>query len=919
MKSDGSAPNIADSRWSDARDLFEQAIERKREERAEFVEMVAADDPWLRAAVLDLLDRDELSSPLDRALAQAEEARAGSSRVKVGEWVDRYHLLAEIGAGGMGTVFHAERVEGPVHQQVAIKVLHAHLSADTQRRFAQEQRLLAELQHPQIARLLDFGVTPDGVSYLVMNLVRGESITRYADRHQLGIEQRLGLFLQVCEAVRYAHRQLVVHRDLKPANVLVEEGGEVQLVDFGIAKLLAPEEHLEGTATRTEQRVLTPGYASPEQLFGRSITTATDLWALGVLLFELLTGNRPFDWQGKSLLEVGRQIERQPAVRASAAFRDAEEGVAERSLVRAADPAALRRRLKGDLDLIVARTLSDDKGRRYDSVGDLARDLHRWLDHRPILARRPSWIYRTSKLLRRRPLAALVAFWIVLFLAGFSVLQARQSQRLTQERDLARQQRDKAELMGGLLSEVLGLADPRQRKLSAGAEALLDRATQRVVDDFGDQPGVRADLLARIGTIYMRLGKLDRAKEVLGLAIGTGQAMDLVSVEHGRALDSLGFTYHELRDQRALPTLARALAVLERAHGGDHRDVTRSLMHLAIVLRARGDLSEAEMLLNRAKAMDRRLGDSETAEAGSRLTELGTLLANRGQRQQALEHFDQALAILRRAWGDHSVPVGLALSRKAALFQDRPQAKQAVDLLQQARGIFSDLLGESHPLTITSVVNLASAHNLLGNWSAAERLQRQGWALDLEHLGPEHPSTLDDRHRLALILAETDRSGEAVVLLAETVSIQANAGRDQSPAMIEQRIDLVRLLTAEGRAVEAGEHLAQAVTTARARLGSGHWLVGSGGIAAAELALLQGDLIRARDLAQEALGILSLASNDLQLWRAGEARSTLGEALARLGHPEPARQQLEEALDLLRELRGDCRASRLAERRLQGL
>lgn len=904
-------------RWVEAQQLFDQALAQPAPDRRRYVGEIARQDPWLHDAVLELLALDEASSPLDCPLPDLSKLQPTGVSLQAGDRIGKYRIGERIGAGGMGCVYRAEHVVDSMRQEVALKVLRADLSAETRQRFAQEQRILANLQHPHIARLHDFGSTPSGITYLVMNLIEGTSITEFADAEKLPIGQRIRLFVQVCDTVRYAHQRLVVHRDLKPANILVDGDGNVQLLDFGIAKVLDPQSHLQGAATRTELRVMTPSYASPEQLFGRQVTTGTDIWALGVLLFELLTGQRPFNGSDKSLLELERHLQLAPRPKASATFSSDFEGAAQRARLRGQEPLRLRRQLRGDLDLIVARALAYRPEERYPSAEALAQDLERFQNQEPILARPPSWTYRASKLIRRHTVAALCLALTLTSLIAFAVLQTLQSQRLKDERDFARQQRDKAELMSDLLEDVLGLANPSNPKLNRAAQTLLEQSTQRLLKDFERQPEARATMLTRIGILYRRLGDYEQAEALLTRAAETWQQHqphDLLA--RAQTLDALGFVYHHQRDPRAAETLRYALKLFWQGHRGDHPEVAQTLTHLAATQRYAGEPNRSEALLSLAIAMDQRLGNELTAEAGARLADLATLLGQRGERQRGLALFDQALEIQGAAWGRDSVVFGLTLNRKAGLFQERPFAEEAIQLLHTATEIFRHRLGEDHPLVATGLNNLAQTYQLINDYQQAETLQRQAWERDLQRLGEEHPSTLDDRLGLAMILRETGRLEEAEEHLRETVTILARVTASDHPALISQRIAFGRVLSERGLEDQAAQQLDLALTAARSKMGREHWLTGSTQISLAELALQSGRLEEAETLASSAVHIFRDERIGPERWRLGEARSVLGATLIRLNRHEEAVCHLQSAVATLEELRGQTVATRLARSRL---
>ena len=409
-------------RWQQVKALFEQALERPPDERAAFLDQACHGDEALRREVRSLLSSHDdgfLDEPLSLDAPSGDDGAAHT-----GQRIGAYRLVREIGHGGMGAVYLAERADGQFHQQVAVKFVRHGVDSDTlRRRFRAERQILARLEHPHIARLIDGGVSEDGLPYLAMEYVEGTRIDHYCDAHHLSTNERLRLFLAVCEAVHYAHQNLIVHRDLKPSNILVTEGGTVKLLDFGIAKLL--DDNAAATpldeVPRTGMRVMTPEYASPEQIRGEPVTTAFDVYALGIILYELLAGQRPYRLSGLSPGEMERIVcEKAPARPSTAVTREAQTDATraatpeEISRMRSTQPDKLRRRLAGDLDTIVMMALHKDPSRRYRSVGQLSEDLRRHLDGLPVTARPDSFAYRISKFIRRHWMGVAAAVFISL-------------------------------------------------------------------------------------------------------------------------------------------------------------------------------------------------------------------------------------------------------------------------------------------------------------------------------------------------------------------------------------------------------------------------------------------------------------------------------------------------------------------------
>ncbi|MDX1440043.1 MAG: serine/threonine-protein kinase, partial [Rubricoccaceae bacterium] len=434
-------------------------------ERAAFLDAACADDPALRAEVESLLEADAdadddafLETPpsglLDEAISEANESDGEKME---GRQIGPYRIIRSLGEGGMGTVFLAVREE-PFQQYVALKIVRGGLhSPEILRRFKQERQILASLSHPGIARLLDGDVTEEGAPFFAMEYVEGRPITVYADEERLSINERLRLFTDVCEAIHYAHQNLVLHRDLKPSNILVTKDGSIKLLDFGIAKLLNPHfSPSEVPMTRTAMRVMTPEYASPEQVRGEPLTTASDVYTLGIVLYELLTGHRPYRLTRGTTDEMIRVVCEEDAARPSTKVAQEEtitqsDGSTETitlknvSHARSVSPDRLRRSLKGDLDNIVLMALRKEPQRRYTSAEAFAEDIERFLNGHPVSALRASRSYRFKKLIRRHPIETTGILALAVMLAGFAIFLEVQNRRVERERDRAQIEQEKAE------------------------------------------------------------------------------------------------------------------------------------------------------------------------------------------------------------------------------------------------------------------------------------------------------------------------------------------------------------------------------------------------------------------------------------------------------------------------------------------
>ncbi|MET0987877.1 MAG: serine/threonine-protein kinase, partial [Steroidobacteraceae bacterium] len=442
--------SASDARWDRIQDLFSRALDLPERQREPFVIQECADDPGLAQEVLSLLacDMGTGTGPLTNALGNAiDETTRDRRKAIVGQKIGAYRITGVLGYGGTGTVYLGERADDQYLGKVAIKLVDsAAVHPELGIRFRAERQILANLNHPNIARLIDAGETEDARPYLVMEYVEGKTADVYCDQQRLPIQQRLELFLQVCGAVQYAHQNLVVHRDLKPANVLVTADGTPKLLDFGIAKLLDAGDVVAAQAlTRMNDRLLTPEYAAPEQILGQAVTTASDVYALGTVLYELLTGTRPFVVPSSTTqLELERLICINDPPRPSAAIKRAIEhpmkgaiGVHDIAAARDVSAERLVRRLGGDLDAICMRALRKEPQHRYSSVEQLADDVRRYLASEPVSARQGNWFYYSKRFVRKHAFGVSAAAAFVLFVLAFAIVMSVQAQRIAAERDRA--------------------------------------------------------------------------------------------------------------------------------------------------------------------------------------------------------------------------------------------------------------------------------------------------------------------------------------------------------------------------------------------------------------------------------------------------------------------------------------------------
>ncbi len=834
-----------------AAELFGELCELDAPERSRRLAALAAEDAALARRVARLLELDAAAAgPLERAqgelAAAAERHLLGGDEVRppperLGPW----RLGERLGAGGMGEVYRAERREGGFTQQAALKIVRAGMASETVlARFRLERQVLARLEHPAIARLLDGGAAPDGRPWFAMERVDGVPITAFARERALGVEERLRLAIEVARAVDFAHRSLVVHRDLKPSNILVTAEGAPKLLDFGLAKLLEPD--ADPGLTRTEVRALTPAYAAPEQIAGGAITTATDVYALGVVLYELLTGELP---------------------RAARASSDAATVVSPRGAIerpsqrlrRVAGPEGARRarRLAGDLDTILLRALAEEPERRYASAAALADDLERHLEGRPVAARPDSRRYRLGKFLGRHRVAVAAAALVALSLCAGLVAA------LVSARRAERQARRAVEVQEFLVS-LFEAADP-DRSLGADltARQLLDAGVAELERGLTGEPEVRAALLDTVAQIERRIGRYESAERLARSALalrlaesGAGSVaaaaaratlaevlhargeLDAAAAEFEVALASLerqvggddpqvarvraGLAeteYQRGRKERALELGRAVLEGARRVHGELHAATARARVALATIHALDGDFAAARGELEAAVAvLDRALGPEHPKSNEARLA-LAELVGYLGERERAHLLFDQTTAAFRRALGDRHVLVAQALVKRSLLYLNEGRPADADRALEEALGIFT-ALGHYEAASCERMLG----HSLLAQGRPAEAAERFARAHEQfrARLGERHVLTLAALGNLGTARVQQGDVAAAVAALEPAIAgLEAVQGADAD----DLRQPLLSLGDAErrrGRIEAALVHHRRALAIAEAGVGAAH-------------------------------------------------------------------------------------------------
>src|SRR3954452_24926262 len=729
-------------RWLRASGHLDRVLELPPQERDACIEALREEDPEAAADLAALLD--EHGRLTDEGFLESAQPLQPREAALAGITIGAYTLLSRIGHGGMGTVWLASRSDGRFQGQAALKLLNAALiGRGGEDRFKREGTILARLTHPNIARLIDAGVSNTGQPYLVLEHVAGRHIDQYCDEERLSVDARIRLFLDVQAAVAHAHANLIVHRDLKPSNVLVTAAGQVKLLDFGIATLIRDDgERAKTMLTHDAGSALTPKYAAPEQVAGGAITTATDVYALGVLLYELLTGHHPAGATPKSPSDFVKAVTEVEPVRLSTAVHNTASPDAAVALAskRATTPERLRRLLRGDLETILGKALKKNPRERYPSVTEFADDLRRYVEHQPIAARPDTVSYRTIKFTRRhwRGVTA-TAVAVLLFIGVIGFYTAR----LAAERDRARLQADKASKLSELLTGLLIRADPYRTPdaREPTVQSLLDIGAERIARELGDQPDVQAEMFTVIGRTYARMGVQAKALPLLEQALALGRRVfGSNSVRVAQSLNDLGVLQRQLGNLAAAePLLVESLAVRRRLLGSENNDVAITLVELSRVLRDRGRGPESEAPSREALAIRRKVFGEEHRETATSKSDLAQLLLDRGDLAEAEPLFRENVATNERVLGDDHPNTGAAKSNLARLLLAKGDAEGAEKLLREALAVDRRVFGDDHTEYAISLADLANAVEARGHLDEAESLLARALEIARPRFGDQHP------------------------------------------------------------------------------------------------------------------------------------------------------------------------------------
>jgi eukaryotic-like serine/threonine-protein kinase len=944
--------------WDRVQALFETASELHGEERTTFLQNQCANDDEIYREVTSLLDADENIHMLLEGLA-IDAVVFSYEQHYIGRRIGPYRIKKHVGSGGMSYVFLAEREDGQFDQRVALKIIKRGMESDQIiRRFRSERQILSRLDHPNIARLHDGGITEEGAPYFTMDFVDGIPIDRYCNANRLSVEDRLELFITVCSAVQHAHTNLLIHRDLKPENILVsgdKKSPMVKLLDFGIARVL-DDDGGDVMVTREGSRPMTPAYASPEQLRGERITTASDIYSLGVILYELLSGYRPFQLAEPNAHELAARIEADnPSPPSAVVSEDDRKQFAD-------ETSRLRKSLRGDLDIICLKALNVEPSQRYQTVEQFGADIRRHLTGQPVLARPESRRYRIGKFVKRhKPTVLASALALIVLITGI-IAFAWQYNIAAAERDRARLEAETSFQVAGFMQGLFASIDPSiARSDTMTARQLLDRGATQIRTELAGQPDVQARMLDVLGDVYSSLWLFEEAEDAYNQALeirlnnqdipeedvaqsyhnlgkvftrdGTFPKADSLlhlalsmKIElHGEMHPSTAMSIREIATlnfklgeyDQAIDQYKKALSIYERDVGMEHEASILGLnSDIGWTYYVKGEYTTAEQYVRQSLERRRELYPGVHPDVWSGLDKLSQIMLAQARYEESRVLRFENLDMARTLYGENHPITAVAYANYSSLLKELERYAEAEEYHQLAHRIFLKNLGENHPQISVSYNNLANLKHDRGDLDSAVVYHRKALELNRRLYGNMHDEVANSLNNLATVRLDQLQYAEAESLFRETLRIDMQIFGEMHPfvGMDHQSVGIT--LMYQGKYDEAESHLLKAIDITLETQGEHHprsvIVQGEYG----RLKLLRGEYGSAEDIFKAVLAQHETVLPE-RSWRTAEIKSLLGEALMRQGKWNEAEGYLREGFEILTEVKPtDARFTPKAKSRL---
>lgn len=799
---------MAELDWQQVETIIDRALELPEHKRSDFIDRQCIDNISLKSEVTLLLESifesegwlDNSDGYKEALLEEVSDdlEKLGSNYSWVGRTVGAYTVQKELGEGGMGSVYLAERSDGTFDHQVAIKVIRdGKASAENISRFEQERSILADLNHPGVAKLFDGGITEDGYPYLIMEYIDGMPVTDYCQKHSPALPERINLFKKILSAVRHAHENAVIHRDLKPGNILVTEDGEVKILDFGISKML--DEDTSDPITQTKVRVLTPRYAAPEQIKQKPVTTATDIYALGILFYQLLSGKHPFDLKGMSQYEIEQAILNQDAAFPS-------------SIVSNSFSVA-KNKLRGDLDAIALKAIRKEPDRRYRMANEFLHDLHNYEQELPVTAHQNSYRYRSHKFLNRHKTQIGVATGVFLLVMG---MVSFYTWKLTQERNIAQFQADKAEVVTDFLVGLFEANDPNNSRGETVTARQLLKAGEQKINELNDQPAIKGEVLEVLGDIYGLLSDPQKADSLQEISLSikkdlyTSTDPELASIytslastrqvlgqyanvlglldtsityqqiiyghqskEVGKSLRLMAENYKDLgKIDSAYSTILRSKKIFDSLGDTTGADYLEVLMEMGAITVAKGDLQKSEELWRNSQQLSNQYFESPHPKILTSINGLASVLKEIEKFTEAEQLYMQSIAMTEQLYGNQHINTAITMNNLAGLYYYTQEYQKSDNYYSDSITILENVLGKEHPFVTSTLYNQANLKADMGQFKAAEELYQQVLQLDIAQFGEIHPNVASDMTGLATLYKKEKQYDEAISYYNKSIEIR---------------------------------------------------------------------------------------------------------------------------------------------------
>jgi non-specific serine/threonine protein kinase/serine/threonine-protein kinase len=844
-------------RWQRITKLFHSALKHDAGSRAAFLDGACDEDRELRVEVDAMLKAHHEAggfgdAPAFTSVSHFEGVELSNSRESQ---IFNYFFVRKLGEGGMGEVYEVEQTQ-PIHRKAALKLLKWGMDTkEVVARFESERQALALMSHPNIAGIFDGGSTPEGRPYFVMEYVEGSRITEYCDAHRLSIVERLELYRQVCEGVQHAHQKGIIHRDLKPSNVLIaiQDGNPIpKIIDFGLAKAMDQKLTDQTMFTQAGSILGTPAYMSPEQVLGKDLDTRTDVYSLGVLLYELLIGLLPFDVQELSLEGWGglqRKIVEEEPIRPSAqvTVQEAEK--------RRSDESSLVKDLVGDLDWITQKALEKDRSRRYGSPSELAADIGRHLNHEPVLASPPSRTYRLRKFVRRHRVGVASAA-----IAGAALLAGTVGTtigfiRATRAERAANQEAENARRVADFLRGLFKVSDPSEaRGNSITAREILDRGAEKIDKELNGQPLVKTQMMSTIGSVYTALGLYPQAQSLLEKAVSIGGD----TARRVKAEPLMQLAWLEFQQGKYAASLAHyqeALPIFEDVLGPGHSDVGRALAGIGIIYRNTGKLSQAQIFLEKSLTVSQKALGPDHTQVAEVLNHLGWLYNLTGKYNDAIAATERALSIKEKALGPDDPNLAWTMNDLGVISSNMGDYARARQYYERALSIRQKVLGPEHPNTAESLDNLGTLHWYIGKYTEANSYYERALAIREKTLGPQHTSVAASLNNVALSLRSLGDEERAERLYERAIGIKEKALGPDHPDVALALSNLAFLLYKRNDLNRARQLHERASAITEKSLGPEHPDNAASLLGLGQVYLSERNFEKARKLAERALAI----------------------------------------------------------------